>query len=163
MSAASDQQYVTFGVEDEVFAAPVAMVREILDYGEPFKIPQGPPYLLGLTDVRGRGVPLVDLRTRFGLPRAAPTPQTRILVLDVPFEGRMLELGLVADRVFEVASFSSDQIGAAPDIGVQWKSDYISGVVRREDGFVVLIDLARLFGTEDVVALAAASGLERAA
>ena len=163
MSAASDQQYVTFGVEDEVFAAPVAMVREILDYSEPFKIPQGPPFLLGLTDVRGRGVPLVDLRTRFGLPRAAPTPQTRILVLDVPFEGRMLELGLVADRVFEVASFSPKQIGAAPDIGVAWKSDYISGVVRRDDGFVVLIDLPRLFGTEDAVALASASNLGQAA
>jgi purine-binding chemotaxis protein CheW len=163
MPAASDRQYVTFGVEDEVFAAPVAMVREILDYGEPFKIPQGPPYLLGLTDVRGRGVPLVDLRTRFGLARVAPTPQTRILVLDVPFEGRMLELGLVADRVFEVASFTQEQIGAAPDIGVSWNSDYISGVVRRDDGFVVLVDLARLFGTEDAVALASAAKRARAA
>ena len=163
MSAASDRQYVTFGVEDEVFAAPVALVREILDYGEPFKIPQGPPYLLGLTDVRGRGVPLVDLRTRFGLPRAEPTPQTRILVLDVPFEGRMLELGLVADRVFEVASFTPEQIGAAPDIGVTWNSDYISGVVRRDDGFVVLVDLARLFGAEDADALASAARHVRAA
>lgn len=144
--AASEAQYVTFSLGDEVFAVPVTIVREILDYKQPFKIPHGPDYLLGLTDVRGQGVPTIDLRVRLGLPRAVPTPHTRVLVVNVQIDNRDLALGLVADRVYEVVPFAAKQIETAPDIGVRWNSDYIAGVVRRESGFVVLIDLHRLFG-----------------
>lgn len=140
-----EAQYVTFSLGDEVFAIPVTRVREILDYRQAFKIPNGPDYLLGLTDVRGQGVPTIDLRLRLGLSKTIPTPHTRILVLDVPLADRMLSLALVADRVFEVTPFTSEQIETAPDIGVRWRSDYIAGVVRRPTGFVVLIDLPRLF------------------
>jgi purine-binding chemotaxis protein CheW len=148
-------QYVTLGLGREVFAVPVSMVREILDYHEPFAIPEGPPWMLGLIDVRGRGVPMIDLRTKLGLPRMAPTPVTRILVLDVPLGERTLSLGLVADRVLEVASFAEDEIEGAPDVGVAWRSDYIAGVVHRAGGFVVIFDVARLLATNDVALLAA--------
>jgi purine-binding chemotaxis protein CheW len=153
MSRAAEGQYVAFGLGDEVFAAPVGLVREILTYQAPSRIPNGPDYLLGLTDVRGRGVPTADLRIRLGMAPVAPTLNTRILVLDIPLEDRVLSLGLVADRVFEVAAFSADQIEPSPDIGINWRSDYISGVVRREDGFVVLMDLVRLLSTTDVARL----------
>jgi len=159
MTASSGEaQYVTFSLGEEVFAVPVAMVREILDYREAFKIPNGPDYLLGLTDVRGQGVPTIDLRHRLGLERVAATSNTRILVVDVPLPGRTLSLGLVADRVFEVTPFSTSQIEQAPDIGVQWRSEYIQGVVRREGGFVVLIDLAHLFSGRDAAQLSGALG-----
>ncbi|HML28596.1 MAG TPA: chemotaxis protein CheW [Hyphomicrobium sp.] len=148
-TAATEAQYVTFSLADEVFAVSVAAVREILDYRKPFKIPHGPDYLLGLTDVRGQGVPSIDLRQRLGLTPTQPTPHTRILVLDVSLAKRQLCLGLVADRVFEVATFTSDQIEAAPDIGVRWRSEYIAGVVRRPEGFVILIDLASLFSSDE--------------
>jgi Chemotaxis signal transduction protein len=148
-------QYVTLGLGREVFAVPVSMVREILDYRDPFAIPEGPPWMLGLIDVRGRGVPMIDLRTKLGLARAAPTLVTRILVLDVPIEGRTLSLGLVADRVLEVASFAEDEIEGAPDVGVTWRSDYIAGVVHRTGSFVVIIDVARLLASNDVAVLAA--------
>lgn len=145
-------QFVTFSLGEEVFAVPVEVVREILDHEEAFKIPNGPDYFLGLRDVRGQGVPMIDLRLKLGLERTVPTPHTRVLVLDIPLEARILTLGLVADRVFEVTPFSKDQIEAAPDIGVKWHSDYISGVVRRETSFVLIIDLARLL-TKDEAAL----------
>ncbi|WP_374571217.1 chemotaxis protein CheW [Phenylobacterium sp.] len=163
MSDGGEAQYVTFGVGEETFAAPVSMVREILDYREAFKIPNGPAYLLGLTDVRGRGVPTVDLRVRLGLPRAEPTLQTRIVVLDVPVEGRVLSLGLVADRVHDVVAVQAAEIEPAPDIGVRWRSDYIAGVVRREAGFVVLVDIGRLFTSHEAVSLEAAADLTFAA
>lgn len=153
MSEAGDNQYVTFGLGDETFAAPVGLVREILTYHAPSRIPNGPSYLLGLTDVRGRGVPTADLRVRLGMSPVEPTPNTRILVLDVPIEDRILSLGLVADRVHEVVGFAVEEIEPSPDIGIAWKSDYISGVVRRPEGFVVLIDLARLLSTTDTVLL----------
>jgi len=144
-----DAQYVTFSLGKEVFALPVAIVREILDFHPPFRIPNGPAYLLGLTDVRGQGVPTVDLRTRLGLPPTEVTSHTRVLVVEVALADRLLVIGLVADRVFEVTPFSGQQIDNAPDIGVRWNSTYIAGVVRRDTDFVVLIDLPRLFSGSD--------------
>jgi purine-binding chemotaxis protein CheW len=152
-SASSETQFVTLGLGAEVFAVPVAFVREILDYLPPFAIPEGPAYLLGLTDVRGRATPTLDLRVKLGLPAVEPTLSTRILVLDIPIEGRILSLGLVADRVIEVAEFSPDQVEPAPEIGVPWRSAYIRGVVRQETGFVVLFDLARLLTSQEAAAL----------
>lgn len=144
-SPTAESQFVTFSLGEEIFAVPVTVVREILDHEDAFKIPHGPDYLLGLRDVRGQGVPIIDLRLRLGMSPTVKTPHTRILVLDVPIGDRMLALGLVADRVYEVVPFRTGQIEAAPDIGIRWRSDYIAGVVRRETGFVVIIDLARLF------------------
>ena len=157
--AGGEQQFVTLALGAEVFAVPVACVREILDYAQPFAIPEGPRYLLGLTDVRGQATPTLDLRLKLGLPAIDPTPSTRILVLDIPVGGRTLSLGLVADRVIEVVSFSDDQVEPKPDIGVPWRSDYIHGVVRQDGGFVVLFDLARLLTSQEVASI----GAERAA
>lgn len=153
MSDAQEIQAVTFGLGAETFAVPVALVREILDYRETFRIPNGPDYLLGLTDMRGEGVATVDFRLRLGMPHVDPTPGTRILVVDVPVADRVLVLGLVVDRVLEVSTFRSDQIGAAPDIGVRWPSEYIAGVVKRAEGFVVLVDVARIFSAEEAALL----------
>ena len=163
MSIAVEGQYVAFGLGDEVFAAPVGLVREILTYQTPSRIPNSPDYLMGLTDVRGQGVPTADLRIRLGMAPTEPTLNTRILVLDIPLEDRTLSLGLVADRVFEVTAFTADQIEPSPDIGVKWRSDYIAGVVRRDDGFVVLIDLPRLLSSTDAASLASFSNIEQAA
>jgi purine-binding chemotaxis protein CheW len=141
----SESQFVTFSLGSEIFAVPVEVVREILDHEEAFKIPHGPEYLLGLRDVRGQGVPVVDLRLRLGMTKTEKTPHTRILVLDICIGEKQLTLGLVADRVYEVTPFRKDEIEGAPDIGVSWRSDYIAGVVRRNGSFVVIVDLARLF------------------
>lgn len=145
MGTSAESQFVTFSLGDELFAVPVQVVREILDHEDAFKIPHGPDYLLGLRDVRGQGVPVIDLRLRLGMSGTVKTPHTRILVLDVPIGDKELALGLVADRVYEVVPFRSEQIEPAPDIGVRWRSDYIAGVVRRDQSFVVIVDLARLF------------------
>lgn len=162
MAQKTEAQFVTFSLGEEIFAVPVEVVREILDHEDAFKIPHGPDYLLGLRDVRGQGVPVIDLRVRLGMVPMVKTPHTRILVLDVPVEGRVLALGLVADRVYEVVPFLRDQIEDAPDIGIQWRSDYISGVVRRNGGFVVIIDLARLF-SDSGAALAGATRMQHVA
>lgn len=161
MNDASGNEFVTLGLGDEVFAVSVALVRAILDYQAPFAIPEGPGYLLGLTDVRGRGTPTIDLRLKLGLPAIAPTPATRILVLDVPLSDRVLSLGLVADRVIEVVSFAAEEIETAPDIGVAWRPEYIRGVVRRDSasggGFVVIFDLERLLTRPDAAVLGQAA------
>jgi purine-binding chemotaxis protein CheW len=159
----TESQYVTFSLDNEIFAVPVEVVREILDHEDAFKIPHGPDYLLGLRDVRGQGVPVIDLRLRLGMSRTEKTPHTRALVLDVPIGDKMLTLGLVADRVFEVIPFRAEEIEGAPDIGVRWRSDYISGVVRRNGGFVVIVDLARLFSGSEMAMVGSAARLAETA
>lgn len=149
LNGAGELQVVEFGVGDEVFAVPVTLVREILDYAAPSHLPNGPAHFVGLTDLRGQGVPTVDLRRRLGLPAAEPTLATRILILDVPLPDRVLTLGVVIDRVLSVTSFEKAQVEPAPDIGIRWNSQYITGVVRRNSGFVVIVDAARIFTTED--------------
>jgi purine-binding chemotaxis protein CheW len=157
MTSAGELQAVTFGLGAETFAVPVALVREILDWSETFRIPNGPDYLMGLTDLRGEGVTTIDLRLRLGLPHVAPTPSTRILVVDVPVDARILVLGLVVDRVLEVSTFDCRHIDAAPDIGIRWPSRYIAGVVKRAEGFVVLVDVAQIFSSAETAALVAAA------
>jgi len=157
-----DAAFVTLGIEREVFAVPVETVVEILDMRPVFRIPETPAYLAGLIDVRGRGVPVIDLRMKLGLSATTITENTRILVLEVAVAGRQIVLGLIADRVFEVMSLDLGQLEAAPDIGIAWRSDYIRGVGRRGDGFVVVFDLPKLFSTEDIAALGSKAPSEKA-
>lgn len=157
-SNATEQQFVTFSLGRETFAVPVEAVREILEHEDSFRIPYGPDYLLGLRDVRGHGVPVIDLRMKLGMEPTVKTADTRILVLDVSVQDRRLALGLVADKVHEVTPFRRDEIERAPDIGVSWRSDYIAGVVRRDNGFVVIVDLLRLFSDDSDVIVGAIPG-----
>jgi purine-binding chemotaxis protein CheW len=147
-------QFVTLGIDREVFAVPVETVVEILDMRPMFRVPDAPAHLAGLIDVRGRSVPVIDLRVKLGLPAAAATETTRIMVLDVPVAGRQLVLGLVADRVFEVAPLDDGRLEPPPDIGARWRSDYILGVGRRVDSFVIVFDLGRLFTSDEPALLA---------
>lgn len=146
-------QYVTLGLGREVFAVEVTRVREILDLCPVALVPNAPSYMMGMIDVRGCGVPVIDLRAKLGLPSAQATQHTRIVVLEAPVNGRILVLGLVADRVYEVTPLTEHAIEPPPDIGVRWRSDYIQGVGRRGDAFVIVFDLARLFSSDEAVLL----------
>lgn len=155
-----DAQFVTLGIEHEVFGVPVETVLEILDMCPVCRVPDAPPHVAGLIDARGRAVPVIDLRVRLGLPAAPTTPSTRILVLDVLVRNKQLTLGLIADRVFEVTSLDPGTIGPPPDIGTGWRCDYISGVGRRGDGFVIILDLSRLLSSDDVALLSSTTPAE---
>jgi purine-binding chemotaxis protein CheW len=141
-------QFVTLGIDRETFALPVETVREILDMCEISKLPNAPQQLLGMIDVRGTAVPVIDLRTKFGLPRIDVTASTRILVLEVPSRGNVVLIGLVADRVFEVTSLDGDRLDPAPDTGCRWRAEHIAGIGRRAEKFVIVLDLARLLADD---------------
>lgn len=153
MITSQDLQAVTFGLGEEVFALPVGLVREIRDYTSPSRIPSGPAWLIGLSDVRGSAVPTVDLRIRLGLAPTIVSAATRILVVDIEVDGRTLPLALVVDTVKDVASFGAAEMGPIPDIGIQWSSEHIAGVARQPDGFVLLLDAGGIFShDEDMLA-----------
>jgi purine-binding chemotaxis protein CheW len=147
-TASGETQFVTLGIDREVFAVPVELVLEILAMRALFRVPDAPPHLAGLIDVRDQAVPVIDLRLKLGLEAAPATGNTRILVLEVPVTGRKLVLGLIADRVFEVIALDQSMIGPPPDIGTMWRSEYISGVARRGDNFVIIFDLPRLLSSD---------------
>ncbi len=153
VKTAAEGQFVTLGIDREVFAVPVETVLEILDMRQASRVPEAPPYMLGLIDLRGRSVPVLDLRGKLGLPAIPATETTRILVLEVTISGRPLVFGLVADRVIEVMALSAGEIEPAPDIGTRWRSDYILGVGHRDGRFVIIFNLSRLFSEEDTAAL----------
>ncbi|MGA2129527.1 MAG: chemotaxis protein CheW, partial [Xanthobacteraceae bacterium] len=148
ISGAAEAQFVTLGIEREVFGVPVESVLEILDMQPVFRVPEAPAYMLGLIDLRGRSVPVLDLRAKLGLPSVPATETTRILVVEIAVAGRPLVLGLVADRVIEVIAFAASEIEPPPDIGVRWRSRYIRGVGHRDARFVIIFDLHCLFSAE---------------
>jgi purine-binding chemotaxis protein CheW len=142
-------QYVTLGIDREIFAVDVDKVREILDARPIARVPYAPPFMLGMIDVRGHSVPVIDLRIKLGLPAAEPTEHTRIIVLDIENRGKTLTMGVLADRVFEVTSLDDHAMEPPPDVGTHWRSEYIRGVGRRSESFVIIFDLPRLFSNEE--------------
>ena len=140
-------QYLTLGLADETFGISIRNVREILDMRPISRLPHAPHFLLGVIDVRGSGYPIVDLRLKLDLPSAPPTQATRIIILDVPVEGRVIGVGFVADCVFEVTDIDEATIEPVPSVGGRWKSDYLAGIGRKGDKFVIIFDLARLMAT----------------
>ncbi|WP_394648532.1 chemotaxis protein CheW [uncultured Sphingomonas sp.] len=149
IAAGQDLQVVVFGLAEEKFALPVHTVREILDHRSAFRMPDAPNWLLGLTDVRGQSVPMIDLRARLGMPVAEATLATRVLVVEVPVAGTApLALGLVVDRVLDVSSFGAAAVEPSPDLGGRWRSEHVEAILRRDDGFVALLDIARIFARD---------------
>ncbi|TNC05784.1 chemotaxis protein CheW [Methylobacterium terricola] len=142
-------QYLTLGLGRETFGIDIENVQEILDYRAPAALPQAPAFLVGMIDVRGQSYPVVDLRTKLGLPPEAPTPATRIILLNIPMAERTMRVGFVADRVFEVTELDRAEMEAAPEVGGRWRSSYIAGIGRRGDAFVVVFDLARLMAGDE--------------
>jgi len=149
----SSSSYVTLGVGDEVFAVDVRYVREILDYRQPARLPHAPVFLVGVIDVRGATVPVIDLSLKLGLPATRVSEHSRILVLEIDLAATQLTIGLLVDRVFEVAEFPTQGLGAAPDVGIHWNSDYIRAIGRLRGEFVIIFDMERLFSSDEVAKL----------
>ncbi len=150
--AAEDHQVVIFGLGTESFALPVAQVREILDHRPCFRMPHMPAWILGLTDIRGQSVPVVDLRRRLGMAPVEPTPTTRVLVTEFQpkAEGAGLQrLGLVVDRVLDVSLYDAGAVESPPAIGGRWRSECIAAILRHKGDFAALLDLASIFAEDD--------------
>ncbi|HVI51877.1 MAG TPA: chemotaxis protein CheW [Candidatus Sulfotelmatobacter sp.] len=146
-------QYVTLGIDGEVFAVEVEMVREILDMRPVSRVPNAPSFMMGMIDVRGHTVPVICLRSKLGLPAVPPTEHTRIVVLEIPLGDHTRTMGLIADQVFEVTPLPEGGMETAPDIGTRWSSEYIQAIGRRNGAFVIVFDLTHLFSSDEKILL----------
>ena len=145
-------QYLTLGLAGEIFGISIRNVREILDMRPISRLPHAPDFLVGMIDVRGNGYPIVDLRTKLNLPRVPATEATRIIILDVPMNDEPVGVGFVADCVFEVTDIDENQIKPPPSVGGRWQSDYLAGIARKADKFVIIFNLERLMAAADMPA-----------
>ena len=146
-------RYLTFRLGDELFAINVAKAREVLDLSHITRVPTAPSYLRGVVNVRGNAIPVVDLRHKFGLPQTADTLATRIIVMDLLIDGENVVVGGLADAVHEVLELEPGEINDPPSIGMRWRTDLILGMGRRNDRFTIILDIERVFSTEDLIAL----------
>lgn len=147
-------RYLTFRLGSELFAINVFKTREVLDVSAITRVPTSPSYLRGVVNVRGNAIPVVDLRLKFGLSEVADTISTRIIVMDLNIDGEQVVVGGLADAVHEVLELEPQEIIEPPSLGVRWRTDLILGMGRRDDKFIIILDIERIF-TEDEACLLA--------
>lgn len=141
---------LSFMLDREVFATDVQNVLEILEVKPVTRVPKSPEYILGVINLRGAVLPVVDLRRIFGLPPVEITEDTCIIVLSIDIEGERITLGALVDSVSEVLEIPMDNIEPAPNIGNNYKADFLSGMWRKDDEFIMLLDVNNIFASEEL-------------
>jgi purine-binding chemotaxis protein CheW len=149
------RQYLTFKLGNEVFATDVAQVREVLDLTSITKVPRTPEFMAGVINLRGSVVPVVDLRLCFEMPKTVSTRNTCIVVVEVILNGEATVIGALADSVEEVIDLEPEQIQPAPRIGTQIRVDFIKGMGKRDNNFVMILDIDRVFSADELTAICA--------
>jgi purine-binding chemotaxis protein CheW len=148
--ATMTRQYLTFRLGEETFAVDVTKAREILDFTLPTRVPQTPGYMLGVINLRGSVVPVVDLRLKFGLAATATTRDTCIIVLEINADGEATTVGAVADSVEEVLELDAEQIEPPPRIGTRLKTEFIRGMGNHDGRFLIILDIDRVFSVDEL-------------
>ncbi len=140
-------EVLTLGLDGHVFALEAAHVREILDLGPVTEVPSASPFVNGLINVRGKVVPLADLRHKFSMERRPTTIDTRVVVIEIDLDGDQTTIGLLADKVYEVTEILPADIEETPRIGMTWRHEYIRCIGKHGDGFIVVLDIAAIFAS----------------
>ncbi len=153
-SITESTQYLSFKLGEEIFAVDVAKVREILDVTAITKVPQTPDFMRGVINLRGSVVPVMDMRLKFGMPPTERTVNTCIIVMEVSQDGETMVLGSLADSVQEVLDLEPEQIEAAPRIGTRLRSDFIKGMGKQNERFIIILDIDRIFNAGELEVIA---------
>ncbi|ASG23981.1 chemotaxis protein CheW [Nitrospirillum viridazoti] len=156
-------EVLTLGLQGEVFALEAAHVREILDLIPVTGVPNSQPFVGGLINVRGKVLPLADLRLKFGMELRPPTIDTRIVVTEVMIDGDPVIVGIRADKVYEITQVAASDLEETPRIGMRWRPEYIRCIAKRGAEFIVVLDLERIFSRGDARDDAAAPSQRSAA
>ncbi len=144
-TAAPGLEVLTLGLRGEIFAVEARQVREILDVPPITEMPGAPAFLNGLINVRGKVVPLGDLRLKLGMQPQPPTIDTRVVVVEIDIGGEPTIVGLRADKVYEMAEMAADSLAEAPRIGMRWRPDFVRCIGKRGNDFLIVLDLQAMF------------------
>ncbi|MGF1680385.1 chemotaxis protein CheW [Photobacterium makurazakiensis] len=138
-------QWVTFQLEDETYGINVMQVREVLRYSEIAPVPGAPDYVLGIINLRGNVVTVIDTRSRFGLMQGEISDNTRIVII----EAEKQVIGILVDSVAEVVYLRSSEIDSTPSVGTEESAKFIQGVSNRDGELLILVDLNKLLSDDE--------------
>ncbi len=144
------QSYLSFKLGKEVFAANVSNVLEILEMPSVTSIPYAPAYMRGVINLRGKVLPVLDTRLKFGLDVGEDTVDTSIIVLRIHMEGKEMEIGALVDAVEEVMELSESDMEPAPKLGSDLKIKFMEGMVKNDDKFIMILNMDKVFSGEDL-------------
>jgi len=157
-AAARGRQYLTFVVAGESFATAIVSIKEIIEYTKPTDVPMMPSHIRGVINLRGRVVPVIDLSVRFGRAQIEVGRRTCIVILEIQQEGEQHGIGVVVDAVSAVLEIADADIEPPPSFGAKLRSDFITGMGKIGEKFVVILDIEKVLSIEELAALAAISG-----
>ncbi len=146
-------QYLTFTLGCEIFALDILVIREIIQFTEVSTVPMMPDHIRGIINLRGAVVPVIDLHVRFGHTAAEISKRTCIIILEIPFPDQTLELGIMVDAVSAVIEIAPHQIEPPPRFGKQMQHDFIAGMGKIDDQFIIILDIDKTFTTDELDAL----------
>ncbi len=152
-------QYLTYKLADEVYAFEISKVREVLDFTPLTKVPKMPDFLRGVINLRGSVVPVVDLRLKFGMEKTERTANTCVIITEVRVDGEPVILGTLADAVHMVMDLDSGSIEPPPKIGTGLNTSFIRGMGKHQEGFIIILDIDRMFSADEQAAFQAAAEL----
>jgi len=150
---AESTQYLTFTLAEEVFAIDISQVREVLDYTTVTKVPRTPPFMRGVINLRGNVVPVVDMRVKFDMTAADTTVNTCIIIVEINVDDETTILGAMADSVQEVLELEPGQIEPPPRIGTRLNTEFIHGMGKRGDQFIMILDIDKVFSAAELAAV----------
>jgi len=143
-------QFLTFKLGEEIYGVDVLQVREVLDAVPVTKVPRSPDFMLGVINLRGSVVPVVDMRCKFGMELADKSRDTCIVVMEIALEGETTVIGALADAVEEVLELTEAQIEPAPKLGTRLNTEFIRGMGKREEQFIILLEVDKIFSAEEL-------------
>jgi purine-binding chemotaxis protein CheW len=149
--------YLTFKLGEEEFGAHVSQVLNILEMTRITEVPKTPDYMKGVINLRGTVLPIIDTRIKFGLPETEYTNNTCIVVMDLDLDGETVHIGAIVDEVLSVIEIEQDQIEPPPSIGNKYKSEFIFGMAKVQEQFVMLLDMQKVLNSDEMAEITQAT------
>ena len=146
----ASMQYLTCKLDEEIFALEILKVREVLEFKKVTKVPQTPTFMKGVINLRGSVVPVLDMGLKLGMPEVAKTIDTCVVIIELVLAGEPTLLGILVDAVREVIDLEPNQIDPPPRIGSKLRTDFIKGMGKRDEEFMILVDLDKVFSAQEL-------------
>lgn len=146
-------QVLTFILDDEVYGVDIRQIQEVLEYRKVTRVPRSQPFLLGVINLRGKVVPVLDLRRLFEMTLAEITVNTCIVIIDILLDGEKVSIGVLTDAVREVVELPVSEISAPPRIGSRVNNRFINGMGKHDGDFIVILDVQKVLADEELNAM----------
>ena len=156
------KQYLTFTLDEELFAVNIAHIREVLDLTIITRVPRTPEFLGGVINLRGSVIPVVDMRSKFNMPKAERTVNTSIIIMEITLDEETTIIGALVDSVQEVINLEQDHIEPPPRFGTRLSTESIKGMGKHGDIFIIILDINNVFSIDEFTLMQDAGSKESA-